>query len=155
MRQLTHSPPETVGARATELFLFMPYFIHYQSYFHCIWTVISYSRKLKHTHTHAANSAAGIHFIPISRVCNLIMNNNFFFVFFPWLGLSPPPPPSLFSSYLRWWQQLPISSCGFPRFPAANTWILKSSSVANKQQQQQQQDVRACMHAGCLCVKLL
>lgn len=32
----TALPPETVGAQATELFLFMPYFIHNQSYFHWI-----------------------------------------------------------------------------------------------------------------------
>lgn len=32
----TALPPETDGAQATGLFLFMPYFIHDQSYFHCI-----------------------------------------------------------------------------------------------------------------------
>lgn len=40
----TALPPET-GAQATELFLFMPYFIHHQSYFHCIRTVISNSKN--------------------------------------------------------------------------------------------------------------
>lgn len=101
----TAHPLETIGAQATELFLFMPYFIHNQSYF--LWPP-------KWTISQSALQRTVCFFL---RLTGLFTNNEYYScrAEIPrWVYC--PSPPSLFICCLRRWYPklwvVPLPSAG-------------------------------------------